>query len=367
MIRLDLLIPTLVQSGAEKQLVLLARQLPKSEFDIRVICLTSGGPYEELLTAAGIPVKIIGKRFQFDPMALYRLRRTLRDRDPQILHTWLFAANSYGRMAVSRRQSTRVIVSERCVDSWKNWQLAVDRRLVGRTDMLVGNSQAVIDFYRPLGYAESQLRVIPNGVETPERPRCTRAEFLIELGLAQESKLVFVVGRLALQKRVADLIWSMQLLRQADARSHLIVIGDGPQRGALEQLAREVEVTNHVRFLGHRSDAASLLHHADLVWQGSEYEGMSNSLMEAMSCGRPLIATAIPPNQELIRHGVDGFLVNVGDSAGFTQYSLKLINDPTLGDQLGNSARDRIRERLSVQFMVEGYASLYREVISQSR
>ncbi len=364
MIRLDLLIPTLVQSGAEKQLVLLATGLPKSEFDLRVTCLTAGGPYEEQLANAGVPVSIIGKRFQFDPLALFRLRRQLRERAPHILHTWLFAANSYGRMAVSRRQSTRVIVSERCVDSWKGWQLAVDRRLVSRTDVLVGNSQAVVDFYRPLGYPESRLRVIPNGVEIPSSPNHSRAEFLQTLGLPDNARLVFVVGRLAVQKRVADLVWSMQLLRQADDRAYLIIVGDGPLRSSLEQYAREVEVASHVRFLGHRPDAASLLHHADLVWQGSEFEGMSNSLMEAMACARPIVATAIPPNQELIQHGVEGFLVNVGDSAGFAQYSLKLINEPELADRLGNTAREHIRTALSVDQMVERYAALYREVLS---
>lgn len=312
MISLELLIPTLVQSGAEKQLVLLATGLPRDKFDVRVTCLTAGGPYEEQLRAANIPVTILGKRLQFDPLAWVRLRKHLQASQPDILHTWLFAANSYGRMAMPRRSSTRVIVSERCVDSWKSWQLKVDRWLVNRTDCLVGNSQAVVDFYRPLGYPESKLRVIPNGVENPPYPSQSREAFQQELGLPPDAHVVMTVGRLAPQKRMADLIWSMQLLRQADPRAYLVIIGDGPLRASLEQFAREVEVTSHVRFLGHRADAASLLHHADLIWLGSEFEGMSNSLMEAMACGRPIVATAIPPNQELIQHGVHGFLRNGG-------------------------------------------------------
>ena len=363
MIRLELLIPTLVQSGAEKQLVLLASGLPRDEFDVRVTCLTSGGPYEAVLREAGIPVTILGKRFQFDPLAFFRLRKHLQERSPDILHTWLFAANSYGRMAVSRSSKTRVIVSERCVDSWKSWQLRVDRRLVGRTDFLVGNSQAVVDFYRPLGYPESRLRVIPNGVQTPPAPAVSRAEFLRELGLPADAKIAIAVGRLAPQKRMADLIWSMQLLRQADPQAYLVVVGEGPLRANLEQYAREVEVTAHVRFLGHRSDAASLLHHADLVWLASEFEGMSNSLMEAMACGRPIVATAIPPNQELIQHGVHGFLVNIGDSAGFAQYSHKLLQEADLADRLGAAARARVETELSVARMIERHVALYREVV----
>ena len=364
-ITLELLIPTLVQSGAEKQLVLLATGLPRDEFDVRVTCLTSGGPYEDTLREAGVPVTILGKKLQFDPLAFFRLRKHLQERHPDILHTWLFAANSYGRMAVRGGTSTRVIVSERCVDSWKSWQLQVDRRLVGRTDCLVGNSQAVVDFYRPLGYPESKLRVIPNGVVAPPLPEQSRPDFWKELGLPEDARVVMVVGRLAAQKRVADLLWSMQLLRQADPRAYLVVVGDGPLRASLEQYAREVELISHVRFLGHRSDAASLMQHADIVWLGSEFEGLSNSLMEAMACGRPIVATAIPPNQELIQHSVHGFLVNVGDSAGFAQYSLKLLNEPELATQLGAAARERVETELSVARMVERYVELYREVRGQ--
>ncbi len=180
MLRVELLIPTLVRSGAEKQLTLLACGLPKDQFDVRVTCLTSGGPYVESLRKAEIPVTILNKRFQFDPLAWWRLRRHLKAATPDILHTWLFAANSYGRMALPRSSHTKTIVSERCVDSWKTWQLWVDRKLVSRTDCLVGNSQAVVDFYRPLGYRDDQLCVIPNGVEVPPQPSQSRNEFLAE-------------------------------------------------------------------------------------------------------------------------------------------------------------------------------------------
>ncbi len=362
MIHLELLIPTLVQSGAEKQLVLLATGLPRAEFDVHVTCLTSGGPYEAVLREAGIPLTLLGKKFQFDPLAFFRLRKHLRQRSPDILHTWLFAANSYGRLALPRGTPTKVLVSERCVDSWKSWQLRVDRRLVSRTDCLVGNSQAVVDFYRPLGYPESKLRVIPNGVEVPPLPDQSRAAFLKELNLPEDAKLAMFVGRLAPQKRVPDLLWAMQLLRQADPRAHLVIVGDGPLRASLEQYAREVEVLSHVRFLGHRPDAASLLHHADVVWLASEFEGMSNSLMEAMASGRPIVASAIPPNQELIQHGVHGYLVNLGDTAGFAQFTLKLLGDNDLATRLGTAARDWVDTELSVRRMIERHVELYREL-----
>ena len=114
---------------------------------------------------------------------------------------------------------------------------------------------------------------------------------------------------------------------------------------------------------GHRSDAASLLHHADVVWLASEFEGMSNSLMEAMACSRPIVASAIPPNQELIQHGTHGYLVKIGDTAGFAQFTLKLLDDSDLASRLGTAARERVATELSVPRMIQRYVDLYREAV----
>src|SRR5436190_194235 len=144
-IKLLLLIPTLDRSGAEKQLTTLATQLPRDEFDVRVVALTRGGPYAAELERCGIPLTVLGKRHKLDPIAFSRLRALLRREQPDILHTWLFAANAYGRLAAGRQPAFPIIVSERCVDTWKSgWQLWLDRKLIPRTMRLVGNSQPVV-------------------------------------------------------------------------------------------------------------------------------------------------------------------------------------------------------------------------------
>jgi hypothetical protein len=109
------LIPTLDRSGAEKQLTLLACGLPKDRFQVEVVALTRGGPYEDDLRKAGVRVMVLGKRRKFDFATLGALRRRLRDQPPDILHTWLFAANAYGRLALPSKRKFKVVVSERCV------------------------------------------------------------------------------------------------------------------------------------------------------------------------------------------------------------------------------------------------------------
>lgn len=363
--RVVLLIPTLDRSGAEKQCALLATRMPRDQFEVHVIALTRGGPLAAELAAADIPLTIIGKRSKFDPSSFWRLRRELVRLQPQILHTWLFAANSYGRLCAGVVPRARIVVSERCVDTWKaNWQLWLDRQLIGRTDRLVGNSHAVVDFYRELGVPSDRLACIPNGIDVqePVGHSADRTELLRELGLPADAFVAGFIGRLARQKRVQDLIWAVETLRQIRSRLHLVLIGDGPDREQLEEFTRSIHCTEHVRFLGHRDDAGRFLSAFNTFCLASSFEGMSNSVMEAMAAGLPVIASDIAPNRELVVPHETGFLCKLGDSVGFMQYLRRLIDEPGLGEHLGAAGRERIRTQFSVQRMVDGYATLYRQL-----
>jgi len=366
-IKVLFLIPTLDRSGAEKQLTHLATGLPRDEFDVEVVALTRGGPYEEPLKAAGIPLTIIGKRWKFDPFALRRLQKLIAEKQPNVLHTWLFAANAYGRMAVGSDPAPKVVVSERCVDSWKaNWQLWFDRKLAPRTDRLIGNSQAVADFYAHVGFPRDRTIVIPNGIEPATESTRTRQSICDEFDFPVDSKIIGCVGRLAPQKRVSDLIWAIELLQSLQASSRLLIIGEGPQRKELEDFARNVQLTNVVRFAGHRSDVANIMPHMDMFCLASDFEGQSNSLMEAMANGRPVIVSDIAPNLELVTHEKTGLVVPVGDRPAFTRACDRLIKDESLAESLGNAARDYIVEEHSFEKAIAAHADLYRSLVEPS-
>jgi len=358
--RIVLLIPTLDRSGAEKQFTLLATRLPRDEFDVRVIALTRGGPYEEPLKAAGIPVTVLGKRFRFDPFTHRRLKRLLDELQPDVLHTWLFAGNAYGRLAAGPHPAYPVLVSERCVDTWKaRWQLWVDRKLAPRATRLIGNSQSVAEFYRGIGFPADRIAVIPNGIDLPKVEAASRENVRRELGIDSETRVITYIGRLAAQKRVKDLLWAFELIREMKQQDVVFLIaGDGPLRESLERFSVSLQMGKMIRFLGHRSDAARLLAASDLFWLASDFEGLSNSLMEAMAAALPVVASDIPPNRELVVHGETGYLVPVGDSIAFTQFANRILLDADLARQLGNAGRERIRTEFSIERMVADYARL---------
>lgn len=130
MLKVLQLIPTLDRSGAEKQMVLLAKGLPRDRFHVEVAALTRLGPFEDELREAGIPVTLIGKPLKIDPFALARLIKFLRAKRFDVVQTWVFAANSYGRVAAHRAGVPVIVTAEMAVDLWKNrGHLAIDRFL----------------------------------------------------------------------------------------------------------------------------------------------------------------------------------------------------------------------------------------------
>lgn len=362
-----LLVPTMDRGGAEKQVVLLAQGLHTRGHDVRVCLLTRDGPRSETLRAAGIPVEVIGKRWKGDPTALVRLSRSIRNWQPDVVHTWLFAANSFGRVAARRAGVPVVIASERCVDPWKRgWNFWVDRRLQKITDAITTNSHGVVEFYSRHGIDASQFVVIPNGILPPVEatPGLSRKEALTRLGVAEDRKLIVAVGRLWPQKRVRDMIWAGELLGSLRGDTSLVIVGDGPQRGELMRHRDAVSRPETVCFVGWRDDLAEWLPHADVFWIASQYEGQSNAVIEAMQAGVPVIASDIPGNRDLITDGQTGWLFPLGDEAELARRTNAIWQDPPLIKNVTAAAKEKIATEFSVGAMVQRHEELYQRLLS---
>lgn len=354
------IIPSLDRAGAEKQLALLAAGLPRARFEVHVCALTRGGPIEGDLAAAGVPVTVIGKRFRIDPLAYWRLRRHIAQLRPDLVQTWLFAGNAYGRAAALACGVPRIVASERCVDPWKSaLQLAIDRRLARRTDRLVANSPAVRDFYVERGVSAAQIVVIPNGVPPAAPPRLTREAILAQLGLPSHVRLVAFIGRFWRQKRIKDAIWAIDLLKVVRDDVHLLVFGDGPLRRRMERFRRQARIVDKVHFLGQRNDVGDWLPHCDLLLSTSGYEGQSNAVLEAMAAGLSVVATDIPGTRDLVVPGETGLLAPVGGRGELARGLQRLLNDRPLAAQFGAAGRRRVETEFSVERMVGAYAELY--------
>jgi glycosyltransferase involved in cell wall biosynthesis len=367
-IRVLHVVPTLDQSGAEKQLALLAMHLPRDRFETHVCAVTRGGFYEHALRDAGVPVHVVGKRARWDPFCLWRLTQRIREIQPALVQTWMFTGNAYGRVAAKLAGVGRIVASERCIDEWKSgYHFAVDRLLARWTDRFAVNSEGIARFYAKAGVSPDRIRTIRSAVDPRGRPQgVDPAAMRRAIGAPECGPLIGFVGRLWPQKRVQDLIWAADVLRLSGWTFHVVVVGDGPRRAALERFADSLEIRPMVQFLGHRSDAREIIESLDVLVLPSRFEGLPNVVLEAMQSGKPVVATRIAGTSEAVVDGETGILVAPRQPLELARGIRTILADPDLGRRMGRAGQARVEREFRLDSMIQGYAELYEELVAQA-
>lgn len=287
---------------------------------------------------------------------LVQLIRTVR---PTVVHTYLFNATLIGRIAgrLTGRPVITTLVNTPYEPSWRVddptliwWKVeavrAVDAATAVWTTRFVANSHAVkASAVRYLGVSPDRITVIYRGIDltywstvSAEQIAATRQA----LGWQEADPLIVAVGRLVPQKGHRYLVEAMETVAKAIPRARLAIAGDGRLRGQLEERLRSLKQGTVVRLLGNRDDIPSLLAAADIFVLPSLSEGFPNALLEAMSQGKPCIASALPAVREIA--GVDGALLVRPESSGaLAEAIVTLAADGARRRRLGVTARQRVQ------------------------
>jgi glycosyltransferase involved in cell wall biosynthesis len=172
------------------------------------------------------------------------------------------------------------------------------------------------------------------------------------------------VGRLVSVKNYPSLIKAFSQVYKNNAHTHLVLAGDGHERSALEQLTDQLNLKNRIHFLGSRDDIPNVMNGFDLFVLPSFSEGLSNTLLEAMSCGVPVIASQVGGNPEIVKTDVSGFLYPSDDVNALAELLSTLCNSPSHIKKLSVLARKHIVNNYSLMSMVNNYETVYEQQLS---
>jgi glycosyltransferase involved in cell wall biosynthesis len=287
----------------------------------------------------------------------------LRAERPSILHahlTWPLSCK-YGLLAaVMARVPAVVATAQLYVDLAKKPLLRVQPRLIATgVDRYLAVSRAVANqLCNDFGIPASKVKLVNNGIPIAHFNRPPDNALRATLAGATKRPIVLMVGRLDDQKGQRYLIEAAPQVPE----TMFVLVGDGPDQVALEAQARTLGVDKRVLFLGYREDIPDLLSCCDLFVLPSLYEGLPLSVLEAMAAGKPVIASAIGGNDEVITHGEHGLLVPPADPVSLAGAIRTLLSDHTLAQRLAEAGRVRARQKFSVEAMVDGVTRVYEEL-----
>ncbi|MFG1686373.1 glycosyltransferase [Nonomuraea sp. NPDC049269] len=362
--RVALLIGQLGLGGTQTQISLLAQGLHRRGIEVHLLVVSKGGPHEAALRAAGIEVHHLGFARRPSGSAdlvrclrgFARLINLLRRIRPDVLHAYLYEGRMLGPPAARLARVPVMVAGRRNAGepSQRNRRvLALERAATRITDHVVANAFAIAqETLTNVNIPASKLSVIYNGLQPSAFDHAEPAS--IDTALP----VVLCVARLAPQKGHGFLLEAASRLLQRGRPCTFVLLGDGPERHRLSELARELRVD--VRLLGDRADVSAFLAIADVVVLPSLWEGLSNAVMEAMAVGLPIVATKVGGTPELLEGR--GLLVPAGDADGLADGIAQVLDDPALAVSLGQAARAWARKNLDADVMVDDHINLYRRL-----
>lgn len=366
--RILVIAPRLEVGGTELHLIRVLPKLRRRGIDVSVFTLARGGKLEPRLAASGVPVSGYGggaPRPFGSIGTVLQLRRELRRLKPDIVHFFLPEPYLIGMVASVGIRPLMRVMSRRSLAVYQRKHPALgllERWLHRFTDRLLGNSTAVVEELVAECGQREKVELIHNGVELPPAISAeNRQAVRRELGIAPDAFVIVVSANFIAYKGHSDLFDALGASKnRLNGAWRLVLIGhDLGMAAALRRKADELGIADHIVWLEDRSDAQSPLAAADIAVLPSHQEGFSNSLIEMMGCGLPVIATRVGGNIDAIVDGESGFLVPVKDPAALGAAIVALHDDGGLRHRMGAAARQRVIEHFSLEACVTRYVDFY--------
>jgi glycosyltransferase involved in cell wall biosynthesis len=357
-VRVLFCIDSMIHGGTEKQLAGLIRRFDRERV-VPYLCTLK----PSAIDLSALPCQTLELGFRsfgrLDAVgAARRLRHFLRAHDIDIVHTFFQDATIMGLLGSLGRGASRRVAAFRDLGFWRTRRKALQMKLAyAWFDGFVANSRAIAHWAaRAYRIPPARIEVIYNGVSVPGRWAAARPPATPTVGtVANLDRPV---------KRVDLFIEAAALVAREIDDVRFIVVGDGPLRPGLVELARTRGLGDRIEFVGAVADPAGLVAGFDVGVMCSDSEGFSNAILEFMAAGVPTVARRVDGNIELVESGVTGLLVDSGDPRAIAGAILELLRDDVRRRCMGEAARRGVQERYGWDRCVRAHEAFYRRLLS---
>lgn len=368
-----ILISTQIVGGPGKGLIQLVPELKRGRVvDPALLTFQKHGSDESLFMAAcrerGVPVDALAQAFNLDPSPLMPLLRRVRQ-GQTILQTHGYKENMFGLLLKTMTGCPWVAFLHGTTDENLKVRMyhRLDRQVVRFADRIVSVSKELARRTVPPRYYR-KVRIVPNAVE---KRAYDINPFIVagwkrRLNLSARPVLV-CVGRLSPEKGHKVLLEAARALAVSGQEFQLLIIGDGPERSALERLRDRLELKDRVMFLGQRKDMDMVYAASDILVLPSFKEGMPNVILEAMANGVAIVATRVGGVPEMVRDGKEALLVPPGDAHALRFALERMLRFPERRRELGHGGKRALFPRFSVARRVERIEHVYRELAREAK
>jgi len=356
--------------GAEMWILALAKNLNSRAVEC-TLCITHESADQNIeiyhrYKALGLNARRIPIKGRFDPKAVLGLAKLIQQTGADIIHTHGYKSDILGLIA-ARMTGIRAVATPHGFENVKDFKLQTFIKLgclaLRHFDRVVPLSEELMADMARIGVNGKKVRLIENGVDLSE-VKAARAAPISEPLKRNGEKLIGYVGQMAYRKNIGDMIRTFDRLYRDHPHVRLVLIGDGPMRGELENLALSMPSGHAVEFLGYRSDRLQLVRQLDLFCMTSSLEGIPRCMMEAMAMGVPVAAFDIPGVNKLVIHEQTGLSAPFEDLSILKACWERLLFDLPFSERIAENGRRHVERHYSGRRMAEEYTALYREMLT---
>ena len=364
-----MVINCLCKGGRERRLLELIKELKErhSDFEIYLVCLHKRVEYK-IVYDLPITFEVIDKQGR-DFGLVFRLRKIIRKFNPDILHSWDVMSSAYlsaANLFINKKLVNGVIYNAATNDEFCERDYNKVRFFTAISDITVANSYAGIKAYKA---SDSKAICIYNGINLKRFENLKPVEE-IEQNIFKQPKgdryVVTMVAAFEDRKDYDTVIDAAVKLCTANKKVIFLLIGEGSNRQRIMQKTPEALLDKQIHFLGMRDDIESILQVSNVgLLVTAPTEGLSNSIIEYMASGLPVVATTGGGTDELVQHGVNGFIIDRQNSQQVIEKIETLMKDPHLAATMGAHGSKWVRENIDVRKMTDSYVNLYKKLLNK--